>query len=77
MAPTTPGRRTFGPVTVLAFLVGVGIGFAFVLPVLPPTLEADVRTMLEAGGTVVLAGAAAFAGVLVVLAVLYQSYLRA
>lgn len=74
---TTPGRATFGPMAFVTFLLGVAIGLALVAPVLPSTLGSGFDAMLQAGGAVVLAGVAAFAGVLVVLAVLYQGYLRA
>lgn len=74
---TTPGRSTLGPMAFLTFLAGVGVGLALVAPVLPRTLGDGFDELLRAGGAVVLAGVAAFAGLLVVMAVLYQGYLRA
>lgn len=74
---TTKGGSTLGPKTVIAFLVGVGIGFALVVPVLPDTFGATIAAMVQGGGAVILIGVAALATLMVLLAVLYQGYLKA
>lgn len=61
----------------VTFLVGVGVGLALVAPVLPAAMGDGFDEMLRAGGAVVLAGIAAFAGLLVFMAILYEGYLRA
>lgn len=74
---TTRGGTTFGPWTFVAFLFGIGIGLALVAPVLPRTFAVAFAEILQAGGAVVLAGVLTFAIIMVLLAVLYQGYLRA
>lgn len=74
---TKPGANTYGPMAVLAYIVGAGIGLALVAPILPSTVDLEIQAILRAGGAVILAGMAAFAGLLVVLAILYQVYLKA
>lgn len=74
---TTQGSAAFRPMTFVAFLVGAGLGFVLVAPVLPGTLSSEFQALLTGGGAVVLAGVAAFAAVLAVLALLYQGYLKA
>lgn len=73
--PTTHGDSLFGPKTVAAFLVGVGVGLAIVAPVLPKSVGAEIAAVLEGGGSVILAGVAALALLMVLLALFYQLYL--
>lgn len=73
--PTTRGGTLFGPKTAAAFLVGVGVGLAIVAPVLPASVGTEIVSVLDAGGSVVLAGVAALALLMVLLALFYQLYL--
>lgn len=73
--PTTRGGTLFGPRTVAAFLVGVGVGLAIVSPVLPESIGAEIAAVLAGGGSVILAGVAALAVLMVLLALFYQLYL--
>lgn len=74
---TTKGGSTFSLMTFVAFLIGVGIGIGFVAPVLPRSIGMSVLELVRAGGTVILVSALALAAVMVLLAVLYQGYLKA
>lgn len=74
---TTKGGSAFGPKAAFAFLAGVGIGLGLVAPVLQETLVRSIRDLAQGSGAVVLVGVAALGAVMLVLAVLYQSYLRA
>lgn len=75
--PTTKGGTTFGPKTVVAFLVGVGVGLVLVAPVLPETLGPLAVDVLQDEGTVIVTGVSALAILMVLMAVLYQGYLKA
>lgn len=74
---TTKGGRTFGPMTFLAFMVGIGVGLVLVAPVLPRSVGTAFLDLVRGGGTVILVGVLALAAVMVLLAVLYQGYLKA
>lgn len=74
---TTKGGSTFGPKTVAAFFVGVGVGLALVAPVLPETLGSLAVDILRDEGTVIVVGVSALAVLMVLMAVLYQGYLKA
>lgn len=73
--PTTPGNSLLGPKTVGAFLVGIGVGFALVAPVLPDNLGPQFAALLAGGGVVIIIGVGALAGLMVLLAVFYHLYL--
>lgn len=74
---TTKGGRTFSPLTFVAFVLGMGIGFVLVSPVLPERFGTSLVGIVQGSGTVILAGVLALAALMVLLAVLYQGYLRA
>lgn len=74
---TTKGGATLNPWTFVAFVVGVGIGLGLVAPIIPATFGTAYVDLVQAGGSVVLAGVLAFALLMVLLAVLYQGYLKA
>lgn len=75
--PATRGGSVLGPKTVLAFGVGVGVGLVLVAPVIPETAGEAIGGIIEAGGTVILIGVGALALLMVLLAILYQGYLKA
>lgn len=74
---TTKGGSTLSPWAFVAFVGGVGIGLGLVAPVLPATFGTAYADIVQAGGTIVLAGVLAFALLMVMLAILYQGYLKA
>lgn len=59
----------------VAFLVGIGAGFAVTAPVLPDSTGDFVATVLAGGGDVILAGVVALAILMVVLEMFYILYL--
>ena len=73
--PTTSGGSWLSPKVAGAFLVGIGVGFAVVSPVLPDEVGAEVAAFLADGGMVILAGVGALGVLMVLLAVFYQLYL--
>lgn len=75
--PATRGGSVLGPKTVLAFGVGVSVGLVLVAPVIPETAGKAIGGIIEAGGTVILIGVLALALLMVILAILYQGYLKA
>ena len=75
--PSKPGSTTSGPMVILTFILGMGIGLVLVAPAIPSAAGQEFQEILRAGGAVILVGMAAFAAVLVVLAILYRLYLRA
>lgn len=76
-ATTRGGGSVLGPKAVLAFAIGVGLGLGLVAPVLPDTLGSTLAAIVDAGGAVILVGVAALAVLMVLLAVLYRTFLRA
>lgn len=75
--PTARGGSVLRPKTVLAFVVGIGIGLALIAPVIPEEVGSATAEFLQAGGSVIVVGVAALAVLMVLLAVLYQGYLKA
>lgn len=75
--PATRGGPAFGPKSVLAFVAGIGVGLALAAPVLGDSLRQGLIALLADGGGVVVGGVVALITVILVLAVLYQSYLSA
>lgn len=73
--PTTRGHGVLELRTVAALLVGIGVGFALVSPVLPDAVGEATAALLAGGGTVVLVGVGALALLMVLLAAFYQLYL--
>lgn len=70
--PMTPGHSLLGPKTVVAFLVGLGVGLALVGPMLPEAVGDELAALMAGGGSVIAVGVGALAIVMVLLAVLYQ-----
>lgn len=75
--PTARGGSPFGPMTFVAFFIGIGIGLVLVTPVLPQTFETALGLIVRAGGTVIITGVLALAVLMVMLAIMYQGYLKA
>lgn len=73
--PTTKGSRYLGPKMVAAFFIGIGLGLAFVAPVLPSVVADPLVGLTSGGGFVILVGVTALAVLMVVLVVFYQLYL--
>lgn len=75
--PTAPGRSVLGPKMFLAFVVGIGIGLVLVAPAVPAAAVTAIAGSLQSGGYVIVVGVAALAVLMVLMAVLYQGYLKA
>lgn len=75
--PTAQGGSALGTKTVLAFLVGVVIGLALVAPVIPETAGLALGDSVQSAGSVIAVGVIVFALLMVILTLLYQSYLKA
>lgn len=77
MSQATSWRQTApGGKVILAFLFGVGIGLSMVAPVLPRTIGLLTRDLMTGGGRVILVGIAALGILMIILLVLYRTYLR-
>lgn len=74
--PATHGRSVLGPRTFLAFISGVIIGLGFVAPVIPKTAGAALVAFIQSDGVVIAVGVLALALLMVLMAILYQGYLR-
>ena len=75
--PPNAGSTTSGPMVILTFILGMGLGLVLAAPAIPSVVGQEFHEILRTGGAVILIGMAAFAAVLVVLAILYRLYLRA
>jgi hypothetical protein len=60
---------------VAAFVIGTGVGFARVSPVLPDAVSDEFAALLAGGGSVILVGVGAFAVLMVLLVGFYHFYL--
>jgi len=75
-ATTAGGSSAFGPKSVAAFVLGIGVGLVLVAPALPATVGPALADVVDSGGSVILVGVVALTVLMVLLAVLYQGYLR-
>lgn len=75
--PTARGGSVLGPKTFLAFLTGVVIGLLLVAPVIPEAAVAALASLARSGGAVIAIGVLALAILMLLMAVLYQGYLKA
>lgn len=74
--PTARGRSVLGPKTFLAFIAGVGVGLLLVAPVIPEAVVAALAALVDSGGAVIAVGVLALAVLMVLMAILYQGYLK-
>jgi hypothetical protein len=75
--PTARGQRILGRKTFRALVISIGVGLALVSPVIPAAAASAFAESLQSGGTVIVVGVAALAVLMVLMAVLYQGYLKA
>lgn len=73
--PEVGNRTSYGLKTVLAFILGAGIGLALVAPVLPEDLLSALVIEVPQGGDVILVGVLALSLLTLLVAVFYKWYL--
>jgi hypothetical protein len=65
-----------GPKTFLAFIAGIVVGLLLVAPVIPEAVVGALAGLVDSGGAVIAVGVLALAVLMVLMAVLYQGYLK-
>lgn len=73
---TRAGRRRLDAKSVGAFLLGVAIGLGLLAPVLPQAADTAAVGALKTRTTIVIVGTVTLGSLVVLVAVLFRSYLQ-